>query len=148
MSDPTPEIRHSVFIRAPREKVWAAFTTPQGLDGWWGTEGSEIDLRPGGSLLLRWRGWGAEGDINKDRVGRVVEVHPHERFAFQWGDTFDDMTTVEFELEERHGGTLLRVREHGFAPTAQGREDFGSHSLGWGEVSTLMKFYVEHGLSY
>jgi uncharacterized protein YndB with AHSA1/START domain len=148
VSEPRPEIRHTVFIRAPREKVWTAFTTPQGLDGWWGTRGSEIDLRPGGKLKLRWRDWGAEKDINDDRDCVLLEVVPPKRFAFRWGPTADAMTTVEFDLEEREGGTLLRVREHGFAPTAKGRESFGNNSLGWGEVSTLLKFYVEHGVRY
>jgi uncharacterized protein YndB with AHSA1/START domain len=148
MTEPESEIRHSVFIRASREKVWTAFTTPEGLDGWWGTRGSEIELRPGGKLMLRWRGWGPEKDINSDRDCVVLEVTPPERFVFQWHDTPDALTTVEFDLEEREGGTLLRVREHGFAPTTGGRESFGNHSLGWGEVATLMKFYVEHGLSY
>lgn len=148
MSESGPEIRHSVFIRAPREKVWTAFTTPQGLDGWWGTRGSEIDLRPGGTLRLRWRDWGAEKDINVDRDCLVLEVDPPRRFVYQWGGTADAQTIVEFDLEEREGGTLLRVREHGFAPTARGREAFGSNSLGWGEVATLLKFYVEHGISY
>jgi uncharacterized protein YndB with AHSA1/START domain len=64
MSEPVSEIRHSVFIRAPRAKVWAALTTAQAMDAWWGTRGSEIDLRPGGKLTLRWRGWGPERDIN------------------------------------------------------------------------------------
>jgi uncharacterized protein YndB with AHSA1/START domain len=147
MSEPGPEIRHSVFIRAPREKVWEAFTTPRGLDGWWGTRGSEIDLRPGGKLMLRWREWGPERDINFDGDGVVVEVIPHKRFVFRWGET-DAMTTVEFDLEEREGGTLLRLREHGFAPTVKGQKSFEGNSLGWGEVSILLKFYVEQGLSY
>ncbi|MDQ6713293.1 MAG: SRPBCC domain-containing protein [Candidatus Dormibacteraeota bacterium] len=148
MSQAGPEIRHSVFIRAPREKVWTAFTTPQGLDGWWGTRGSEIDLRPGGKLTLRWRGWGAEQDINADRDCVVLEVIPPTRFVFRWGETADAMTTVEFDLEERAGGTLLRLREHGFAPTAKGRQSFEGNSLGWGEAAILIKFYVEHGVSY
>jgi uncharacterized protein YndB with AHSA1/START domain len=148
MSEPGLEIRHSVFIRGPREKVWSALTTPQGVDGWWGTRGSEIDLRPGGKIVLRWRDWGAEKDINHDRECVVLEVLPPTRFVFQWGDTADALTTVELDLEERDGGTLLRLREHGFAPTAKGRESFGGNSLGWGEVTTLLKFYVEHGLSY
>jgi uncharacterized protein YndB with AHSA1/START domain len=148
MSEPALEIRHSVLIRAPREKVWAALTTAEGFDGWWGTRGSEIDLRPGGKLTLRWREWGAERDHNDDRVGIVLEAVPPQRFVFQWGDSTDDMTTVEFDLLERDGGTLLRLREHGFAPTAEGRESFGGNSIGWGEVSTLLKFYVEHGLHY
>jgi uncharacterized protein YndB with AHSA1/START domain len=148
MSDREPEIRHSVFIRAPREKVWAAFTTPKGLDGWWGTRGSEIDLRPGGKLILRWRDWGAERDYSGDHDCVVVEVVPLTRFVFRWGEPADALTTVEFDLEDREGGTLLRLREHGFAPTAKGREDFGGHSTGWGEAATLMKFYVEHGVHY
>ena len=148
MSQPGLEIRHSVFIRAPLEKVWAAFTSPQGLDAWWGTRGSEIDLRPGGKLTLRWRGWGPERDINADRDCDILEVLPQKRFVFRWGETTDAMTTVEFDLEPREDGTLLRLREYGFAPTAKGRKSFEGNSLGWGEVGVLLKFYVEHGVSY
>jgi uncharacterized protein YndB with AHSA1/START domain len=148
MTEEAPEIRHSVFVRAPRAKVWAALTTAQAMDAWWGTRGSEIDLRPGGKLTLRWRGWGPERDINADRECDVVEVLPPKRFVFRWGETADTMTTVEFDLEERADGTLLRLREHGFAPTAKGRDSFAGNSLGWGEVSTLIKFYVEHGVRY
>jgi uncharacterized protein YndB with AHSA1/START domain len=148
MSESELEIRHSVLIRAPREKVWAALTTAEGFDGWWGTRGSEIDLRPGGRLTLRWRDWEAEKEHNHDQHGVVIEVVRPQRFVYQWGSSTDDMTTVEFDLLERDDGTLLRLREHGFAPTAKGRESFGGNSLGWGEVSTLLKFYVEHGLHY
>jgi uncharacterized protein YndB with AHSA1/START domain len=137
-----------VFIRAPREKVWAAFTTPKGLDGWWGTRGSEIDPRPGGKFTLRWRDWGPEREHNMDRDCLVVEAVPPKRFVYRWGETADTMTTVEFDLEEREGGTLLRLREHGFPTTAKGRENFNGNSLGWGESAVLMKFYVEHGVSY
>ena len=148
MSEPELEIRHMVLIHAPREKVWAALTTAEGFDAWWGTRGSEIDLRPGGKLTLRGRDWGAEKDINDDRECVVLEVVPPQRFVYRWGDSAGTMTTVEFDLLERDGGTVLRLREHGFAPTAQGRESFGNNSLGWGEVTTLMKFYVEHGVHY
>ncbi len=148
MSEPAPEIKHSVFIRAPREKVWSALTTPQGLDGWWGTRGSEIDLRPGGKMTLRWREWGAERDTNFDGDCVVLEVVPPKRFVFKWGDPTETMTTVEFDIEERDGGILLRVWEHGFAATARGRQSFEGNSIGWGEATTLLKFYVEHGVSY
>ena len=148
MSEQAPEIRTSVFIRAPREKVWRALTTADGVDGWWGTRGSEVDLRPGGKIILRWRDWGAEKDMNMDRECLVLEVVVPKRLVYQWGDSADPVTTVEFELEERDGGTLLRVREHGFAPTAKGRGTFAGNSLGWGQSLILVKFYVEHGITY
>ena len=148
MSEQAPEIRTSVFIRAPREKVWTALTTAQGVDGWWGTRGSEVDLRPGGKITLRWRDWGAEKEMNMDRECLVLEVVAPRRLVYQWGDAADPVTTVEFELEERDGGTLLRVREHGFAPTAGGRSTFAGNSLGWGQSLILLKFYVEHGIRY
>ena len=148
MSEQAPEIRTSVFIRAPREKVWRALTTADGVDGWWGTRGSEVDLRPGGKIILRWRDWGAEKDMNTDRECLVLEVVVPKRLVYQWGDSADPVTTVEFELEERDGGTLLRVREHGFAPTAKGRGTFAGNSLGWGQSLILVKFYVEHGITY
>ena len=148
MSEQAAEIRTSVFIRAPRDKVWAALTTAEGVDGWWGTRGSEVDLRPGGTITLRWRDWGAEKDMNMDRECVVLEVAEPERLVYQWGDPADPLTTVEYELEERDGGTLLRVREHGFAPTAKGRSTFAGNSLGWGQSLILAKFYVEHGIRY
>src|ERR1700730_401438 len=148
MSEPESEIRHSVLIRAPREKVWSALTTADGIDGWWGTRGSEIDLRPGGKLTLRWCNWGPDQAINADRDCVVLEVARPKRFVFRWGPAAESMTTVEFDLEEREGGTLVRLREHGFAPTPDGRKSLQGNSVGWGVVATLLKFYVEHGLSY
>jgi uncharacterized protein YndB with AHSA1/START domain len=100
--------------------VWAALTTGKAMDGWWGTTGSAIDLRPGGKLTMRWRDWGPERDTNVDAECVVVEVHPPTRFVYKWGETPSTMTTVEFDLEERDGATLLRLREHGFANTREG----------------------------
>lgn len=50
------ESTHTRVISAPRERVYAAWTTPELLAKWWGPQGftntfHECDLRPGG----RWR---------------------------------------------------------------------------------------------
>jgi uncharacterized protein YndB with AHSA1/START domain len=84
--------------------------------------------------------------MNRDCI--VVEVQAPERFVFRWGDPAGPTTTVEFALEERDGGTVLRVREHGFPDTAVGRKAFGANSVGWGQSAVLLKFYVEHGVQY
>jgi uncharacterized protein YndB with AHSA1/START domain len=62
------EVKQSVFIRASREKVYDAFATAEGLDGWF-TRGSRIDARPGGAMLFKWVDWGAEKSTNVDVPG-------------------------------------------------------------------------------
>jgi uncharacterized protein YndB with AHSA1/START domain len=135
------EAKHSEFIRAPREKVYDAFATAEGLDGWF-TRGARVDARPGGAMLFRWVDWGAEKNINEEAPGRVVEAKRPERFVFQWGKPGEE-TTVEIILEEREGGTLLKLREYGFRTI----EGLVGNASGWGEALTLVKFWIEHGIA-
>jgi uncharacterized protein YndB with AHSA1/START domain len=135
------EAKHSEFIRAPREKVYDAFATAEGLDGWF-TRGARVDARPGGAMLFRWVDWGPEKTINEDAPGRVLEAKRPERFVFEWGRPGNE-TTVEIVLEEREGGTLLKLREYGFREI---RNAMGNAS-GWGQALTLLKFWLEHAIA-
>ena len=135
------EAKHSEFIRAPREKVYDAFATAEGLDGWF-TRGARVDARPGGTMLFRWVDWGPEKTINQEAPGRVLEAKRPERFVFQWGETGEE-TTVEIVLEEREGGTLLKLREYGFRKI----ENVVDNASGWGQALTLAKFWLEHGIA-
>ncbi|MGH2492552.1 MAG: SRPBCC domain-containing protein [Candidatus Limnocylindria bacterium] len=135
------EVKHSAFIRAPREKVYDAFATPEGLDGWF-TRGARVDARPGGAMLFRWVDWGPEKTINESAPGRVIEAKRPERFVFEWGGPGKE-TTVEVVLEEREGGTLLKLREYGF----QEIDNAIGNAGGWGEALTLVKFWLEHGIA-
>jgi glutathione S-transferase len=133
------EAKHKEFIRAPREKVYDAFATSDGLNAWF-TEGGRVDARPGGPMLFRFVDWGPD-KINDEFPGRVIEALRPERFVFQWGDR--DATTVEIVFEERDGGTVVSVREYGFIDIAAAL----GNSSGWGEALTLAKFWVERGIS-
>ena len=135
------EAKHSEFIRAPREKVYDAFATAEGLDGWF-TRGARVDARPGGAMLFRWADWGPEKNINQEAPGRVIETKRPERFVFQWGAPGQE-TTVEVVFEEREGGTLLKLREYGFRTI----ENVVDNASGWGEALTLVKFWIEHGIA-
>lgn len=53
------EVKHSTFIRAPREKVYDAFATADGPNAWF-TTGAKIDARPGGAMVFRFVDWAAE----------------------------------------------------------------------------------------
>ena len=136
------EATHKEFIRAPREKVYDAFATSDGLNAWF-TEGGSVDARPGGKMVFTFVDWGAD-KMNVTFQGRVVEARRPERFVYQWGiETPETTTTVELTFEERDGGTVVTVRETGFAEMKNAL----GNSAGWGEALTLVKFWVEHRIT-
>lgn len=55
---------------------------------------------------------------------------------------------VEIDFEPRGDKTLVRLIEHGYEDSDRGTEDMLNRASGWGCVLTLMKFYLEHGVTY
>src|SRR5215470_10852821 len=133
-------IERSVEIAHPPAEVWAAITTAEGLEGWFGDEAS-IDLRLGGSARLSW----TTGDKADLRIERVEEPSV---FGFTWtifGLPDDDprRTYVEFTLEPTSVGTRLSVVETGFAqlPDDVYREAIDGNTEGWAhELSELVEY--------
>ncbi len=140
------DIRHSTFVRAPPEKAYAAFATSQGLDAWF-TTGAEVDARPDGKIVYRWKDWGPN-HVTTQALGTVHEARPPQRFVFDWDSGDVNPTIVEIDFKQVNNGTLIRLRENGFQDTPRGRERLAREATGWGEALTLVKFYLEHGLRY
>lgn len=107
-------IVREIVVAAPVHRVWEVLTRPEFLPRWFTAETAEIDLRPGGSLVLRW----AEHGTGLARVERVEEP---SLFSFRWAlepgvePTPGEETLVEFTLAEKGDATLLRVVESGFS---------------------------------
>jgi uncharacterized protein YndB with AHSA1/START domain len=129
-------IERDLRIDAPVERVWQVITDPAYVAKWFG-DTAEIELRPGGPMML---GWSEHGKFNA-----VVErVDPPREFAFRWnrdpavpfgGGAVS--TLVEFSLSPEDGGTRLRLVESGFADD-QHRKD---HEGGWdAELAELVAF--------
>jgi uncharacterized protein YndB with AHSA1/START domain len=141
------EIKHAVFIRAGRERVYDALTTAAGLDGWF-TTGAFVEARPRGEIRFRWKDWGPD-HITAEDGGPVLEAQRPERFIFQWHpDNPSYATTVEINFESCDEGTIVQLREYGYQETSPGRRALLDCATGWGEALTLLKFYVEHGIHY
>ena len=107
-------IVRETLVAAPPERVWEVLTRAEYLPRWFGAEKAEIDLRPGGSLVMVW----AEHGVGRCRVERVEEpLH----FSFRWSIETDvepvpgEETLVEFTLTPENGGTRLQVVESGFS---------------------------------
>jgi uncharacterized protein YndB with AHSA1/START domain len=126
-------ISREVVIDASPNEVWAIVTEPSHVARWFSDE-AEIDLRPGGAMLLTWHGHGTYR-------GRIDAVDPPHRLAFRWLRREDNepddgtSTIVEFLLVPEGAGTRLHVVESGFQRLAWSDEDkvryAGENADGW-----------------
>jgi uncharacterized protein YndB with AHSA1/START domain len=129
------------FIKAPRDRVYAAWTDPAQLRQWFGPENVQThdliaDARVGGKF--RWDLTNSEGEKMTCR-GEYRELQPGKKivFTWQWEDDEDwqnHVSIVTVELYDRDGDTELRlIHEH--LPNEESRD---GHTRGWN--SALDKF--------
>lgn len=135
--DPSPEIRLTMEMDAPPEKVFRALTEPEALDRWM-ANGAEVELREGGRYDLGFTPEGYDGPPM-----RILELVPNERLMISWpdwrGDTSVPEQSVTWLLEPSGDGTRVTVIHSGFVRAV----DLSDYPFGWGyflgrlrEVST------------
>jgi uncharacterized protein YndB with AHSA1/START domain len=142
-------IEREVLIDAPVDVVWSIVTEPEHI-GRWLSDSAEIDLRPGGDLVLKWDRLGVAS-------GKVERVEPPHVFSFRWVTPEPDrdpsaqegcFTLVEFVLRADGDGTLLRVVESGFASVdgteEQNAELAARHVSGWGGFLDHLSEYASN----
>ena len=138
-----PTVEHVTFIDAPIEEVFRTLTTAEGWDSWF-TDGTTLNAVPGGQIRLRWANFGPERMTAEDG-GPVLEVETNRRFVFQW-QPGTSATTVAFDLDRLGTGTRVRVRDSGYS--VDDVETAIGCAAGWGEALTLLKFWLERGVTY
>ena len=96
-------------VRAPVERVWRAWTTPDDIVRWnaasddWHTTSATVDLRPGGAFSSRMEA--KDGSMGFDFEGTYTEVVAHRRIAYAMADGRE--VVVEFVPQ----GAAVLVRE-------------------------------------
>jgi uncharacterized protein YndB with AHSA1/START domain len=111
--DVMDSVEREVYVEARPEVVWAAVTQPETFARWYAFGGAEIDLRPGGRLVMRW-------DEHGEFRGFVEKVEPGRRFAYRYAvdpgvePAPGNANLVEFTLTPEAEGTRLLVVESGF----------------------------------
>jgi uncharacterized protein YndB with AHSA1/START domain len=131
----------SRIIKAPRQRVWTAWTTPEHLVKWWAprpwtTEIRGFDLRPGGAFDTLMRGPDGEESSNP---GSFLEIVPQERIVFTsalvegWQPGTPWLALTAFILmEDEDGGTKYTARVlHRDDADRRKHEEMGFHD-GWG----------------
>ena len=113
-------LRFERFLPHPMSKVWAALTESDRLIEWMAP--GEIDLRPGGRVVLRF----TNSDTVIDSV--VTAVEPPQLLEYGWIADAGDFGSVRWELSTEDVGTRL-VLTH-TVPESSG--SFGPSALaGW-----------------
>jgi len=133
------------LIKAPRDRVYAAWTDPAQLKQWFGPEKVQTreliaDARVGGKF--RWDLTNSEGEKMTCR-GEYRELQPDKKIVFTWQweddeDWQDHISIITVELYDRGGDTELRL-SHEQLPNEESRD---GHARGWNSaLDKLEKFF-------
>jgi uncharacterized protein YndB with AHSA1/START domain len=130
------DILHDLPIFVPRERVFAALTTPEGLDQWW-TLGSSGEPVVGSIYALdfgpeyRWR-------------ARVTRCDPDLLFELEMETADEDWrgTRLTFELADRPDGTKLRFSHSGWPRVG---DHYRTSAFCWAMYLRILKRWLEHG---
>ncbi len=126
------------FFRAPRRRVWQAWTDVDQLAQWWGPKvftnpRCEIDLRPGGKIHIDMRA--PDGTVYP-MDGEFEEIVPPERLVFlasaldgQGEPMFVNRNTVLFR--EVEGGTEISLHVVVVSATAIAPQYLKGMREGW-----------------
>ena len=133
-----PVVLHLLMIHAPRERVYEAIATAEGVRNWFSRD---ADLEPtvGGSGEIRFAGG--------QRITRVEieQLEPAERVVWKvvsaamptWADT-----RIEFGMAAADDGTMLRFAHRGFVDTD---DFFAMSATAWANFLISLKQYAETG---
>ncbi|HEX6548635.1 MAG TPA: SRPBCC domain-containing protein [Candidatus Dormibacteraeota bacterium] len=141
--DSRPAQVYTLFINAPRERVWDAITKPEFTRRYFFGSQPQSTWKPGDRLL-----W-TEEESGRDLVdGNVIEFDPPRRLVHSWIVKYDPTLTEEgpsrvtWELEEMGAVTKLTAIHDDFA---EGSRVYENVAGGWPLVLSGLKTLVETG---
>lgn len=130
------DIVHHLPIKGSRAKVFAAVSTPRGLDKWWsedssGEPGSGAEYNLGFGPGYQWR-------------ALVSKYLPDNEFELQLTVADDDWqgTRVGFLLNEIENGTQVEFYHSGWP---EDNDHYRGSCYCWAMYLRLLKRYVEFG---
>ncbi|MCI0712777.1 MAG: SRPBCC domain-containing protein [Chloroflexi bacterium] len=140
----TLTVKRTIWINAPRERVWQAITDANQIMKWWGGgDHWEIDeLKVGGTIKF--------GDPADLMLATIAVLDPPREFRLRWPPQEQyhnlEMFTT-YVLETENGGTRVTVSETGFEglPADVRQKRYESTMSGYESVLAGLKKYIEEG---
>ena len=141
----TTSLQVKRLIKAPRDRVYAAWTDPAQLKQWFGPENVQthelaVEARVGGKF--RWDLTNSEGERMTCR-GEYRELELGKKIVFTWkwddDETWENhISVVTVELSDCEGGTELRLT-HEQLPNEQSRD---GHTRGWNSALDKLENFL------
>ena len=143
------KIERSVFIQAPRARVWRALTDLAEFSKWFGVS-AEGRFVPGARLMMTVT---IEGYAGMVFYLTVEKMEPMELFSWRWHPgsvepgidySKEPTTLVEFRFRDEAGGTRVTVVESGFEAISLARRAkvFEENTGGWEYQMAALEKYV------
>ncbi|MAC39553.1 MAG: activator of HSP90 ATPase [Oceanicaulis sp.] len=134
-----PRIEKSLFLKAPRERVWDFLTGQDNLARWFHPVDRSLD-RPGPYMFLK-----SLDEPERCMWGEVVEAEAPARLVYTFTHKWlgEHETRVEWTLSEVASGTLVKLVHDGFegAPVDV-FEQLCGHDAGWDEHFVKLRVRV------
>lgn len=143
-------IEKEIELKAPRSRVWRALTDHREFSEWFGVN-LESPFVAGQTTV----GQITVPNYEHIRMEVVVQrMEPERLFSYTWHPyavepgvdySQEPPTLVEFTLEDKGSGTLLKVVESGFEkiPASRRAEAFRMNDHGWAQQMEDIKTHVE-----
>jgi uncharacterized protein YndB with AHSA1/START domain len=130
-------------IAAPPSKVFAAWTKPEKMMGWWGTKDAvtlraDVDLRVGGAFAVGFRTPDGE-EHNVCGIYREIVADARLVFTWAWRSTPERESLVTVTIRPDGDGSMLTLHHEAFFD----RSARDNHEDGWTSSLDRLEAYVE-----
>ena len=137
-------VERSIWIAAPRQRVWRAITDPAQLEHWYapGCPWEIPALHVGATITFH----NTDTDIQR---GTIDVVDPPRQLTLRWqpGQVYPATTLVTtFMLAEENGGTRVIIIEAGYEslPDDIRQQHLDETAAGYSGSLEQLKVYLEH----
>lgn len=131
-------IKHTVDIHKPKEVVYKAVSTQEGLAHWWTTDVT-AESKIGGKAEFGFPGAGFHATM------KITELMPNKKVVWECIDSVDEWlgSQFTFELIDKGENTMLFFTQDYSSPISD--EEYGRFNFNWGYYLHSLKDYCESG---
>lgn len=130
-------VRASVRTTATPDRVWAAWTAPDRLSGWF-TDRMEGEVRPGASITWCFDRFGAKFSYD------VLVAEPLRRLVLKGSPVGRPPFILEIRMEPDGSGTEVRIINSGFSANPESDEEHDGVVSGWHMALAILRHYLAH----